>query len=140
MIDRVRQGLNYIYGVYNEKDDKLARTILDEQEYDIFIGMNNYDKVHSIEVLKMLLEDDNLSCKKEYVKLALLHDCGKGEAGLIRRSKKVIIGDRHLENHPERSYEMLKDVNSEVAELARNHHKEDVSQDLKRFQYIDDHC
>lgn len=140
MIDRIRQGFNYIYGVYNEKDDRLAKATLTDKEYEIFIEMNNYDKVHSIEVLKMLLEDDKLCYKKEYKKLALLHDCGKEKAGLIRRSKKVIIGDKKLEAHSERSYEMLKDTNLKVAKLARRHHEKDVPGDLKRFQYIDDHC
>lgn len=140
MIDRIRQGLNYIYGVYNEKDDKLARKYLTNSEYKIFINMNNYDKVHSIEVLKMLLEDDKLYYKKEYTKLALLHDCGKEEAGLIRRSKKVIMGDTKLESHPKRGYEMLKEINPKVAKLTLKHHDKDAVEDLKRFQMIDDHC
>ncbi len=140
MIDRIRQGLNYIYGVYNERDDELARKYLSAREYEIFIGMSNYDKVHSIEVLKMLLEDDKLCYKKEYIKLALLHDCGKEGAGLLKRMKKVIVGDRRLEEHPERSYDLLKEVNPKVAKLSRAHHRKDVPKDLKRFQDIDDHC
>jgi len=140
MIDRIRQGLNFIYAKYNGKDDILARKVLSPKEYEVFIGMSNYDKVHSIEVLKMLLEDDRLCYKKEYIKLALLHDCGKGEAGLIVRAKKVIIGDKKLEQHSERSYEMLKDINLKVAKLAKIHHLKDVPKDLKRFQNIDDHC
>lgn len=140
MIDRIRQGLNYIYGVYNERDDELARKFLSAKEYEVFIGMSNYDKVHSIEVLKMLLEDDKLCYKKEYIKLALLHDCGKEGAGLLKRVKKVIVGDRRLEQHSERSYEMLKDINPKVAKLCKVHHKKDVPKDLKRFQDIDDHC
>lgn len=140
MIDRIRQGLNYIYGVYNERDDELARKFLSAREYEIFIEMSNYDKVHSIEVLKMLLEDDKLCYKKEYIKLALLHDCGKEGAGLLKRMKKVIVGDRRLEDHPERSYEILKDINPKVAKLSKVHHKKDVPKDLKRFQDIDDHC
>lgn len=140
MIDRIRQGLNYIYGVYNEKDDELARKVLSNKEYEVFIKMTDYDRIHSIEVLKMLLEDDKLCYKKEYMKLALLHDCGKGEAGLLKRAKKVIVGDKRLEQHPERSYEMLKDINPKVAKLSRAHHKKDVPKDLKRFQDIDDNC
>lgn len=140
MIDRIRQGMNFIYGKYNENDDELARKMLSQKEYEIFIKMCNYDKVHSVEVLKMLLEDDRLCYKKEYIKLALLHDCGKGEAGLMQRVKKVVIGDKNLEQHSERSYEMLKEINPKVAKLARIHHQKDVPKDLKRFQNIDDHC
>lgn len=140
MIDRIRQGLNYIYGVYNENDDRLARTILSEKEYEVFMGMNNYDRVHSIEVLKMLIEDELLGSKDEYKKLALLHDCGKNGAGLMRRAKKVLIGDKYLEEHSERSYEILRKVNPKVARLAKVHHKDQVTKKMKRFQKIDDHC
>ena len=140
MINRIRQGINFIYGEYNEKDDELARRMLSQKEYEIFIKMCNYDKVHSVEVLKMLLEDERLCYKKEYIKLALLHDCGKEEAGLMRRIKKVVVGDKKLDQHSEKSYEMLKNINIKVAKLARMHHKKDVPKDLKRFQNIDDHC
>ncbi len=140
MIDRIRQGLNYIYGTYNEKDDILAKKVLSKKEYEVFMTMNNYDRVHSIEVLKMVLEDDLIGRLKNYQKLALLHDCGKEGAGLLRRIKKVLVGDRILEEHDHSSYKILIKINPEVAKLAKVHHGNKVSKQMKRFQWIDDHC
>lgn len=140
MIDRMRQGLNFIYCKYTADDDKLVRKHLSSKEYEIFKEMCEYDRVHSVELLKVLLDDKVLYNKSEFLKLALLHDCGKGKVGLFRRVKKVLVGDKMLEAHAERSYLLLKGVNLKVATLARKHHIREANGDLRRFQKLDDYC
>ena len=73
-----------------------------------------------------------------YLKLALLHDIGKGKVGIFRRIKKVLIGDKELEKHPEVAYKKLKSLDIEVALLCKQHHDKIVDEKMKIFQEIDD--
>lgn len=58
--------------------------ILSDKEKGIFSSMGLYDRMHSLEVLQKVL-DTELKSDKRYTKLALLHDCGKGNAVLLKR-------------------------------------------------------
>ena len=98
----------------------------------------DYDKVHSYSLYKKVKEDKILSSEKIYLKLALLHDSGKGNMGLFRRIKKVLVGDKILEKHPEIAFEKLKNINFELAELCLQHHNKDVDEKMKIFQELDD--
>ncbi|MGL4947508.1 MAG: HD domain-containing protein, partial [Cetobacterium sp.] len=73
-----------------------------------------------------------------YLKLALLHDSGKGNITFLRRVKKVLIGDEKLEKHPQNAFEKLKKIDIELAKLCRDHHKKNVENKMKIFQKIDD--
>ena len=79
-----------------------------------------------------------MSLEENYLKLALLHDSGKGKVGLFRRIKKVIIGDKILEKHPEIAFEKLKNINFELAKLCSEHHNKNVDEKMKIFQELDD--
>ncbi|ADO83329.1 HD domain-containing protein [Ilyobacter polytropus] len=138
MFYRIRQVLTYIFAKYEEKNNKIVRKILSEEEYEVFSEMKEYDKIHSVNLLKEAIEDKLLKNDKNYLKLALLHDCGKEEAGLFSRIKQVSIGDEVMRNHPERSYKKLLKLNRVVAELARSHHMTETNEKMKRFQEIDD--
>ena len=100
--------------------------------------MSNYDKVHSYSLYRKVKEDKILSSEKLYLKLALLHDSGKGKVGLLRRIKKVLVGDKILEKHPNIAFEKLKNINFDLAELCLNHHNKDVDEKMKIFQELDD--
>ena len=63
---------------------------------------------------------------------------GKGKVGLLRRIKKVLVGDKILEKHPNIAFEKLKNINFDLAELCLNHHNKDVDQKMKIFQELDD--
>ena len=138
IISRIKQGLLFIFGKYSEKNDEVVKKVLKEEEFNIFDKMGEYDKIHSFNLYKLVKENEILKDDENYLKLALLHDCGKEDFSLFRRIKKVIIGDKHIEKHSQFSFEKLKNINIEVATLALNHHKKAVDEKMKIFQKLDD--
>lgn len=138
MIARVRQGLMYLFVRYKAKWDSEVKKVLSEEEFEVFQSMSNYDRVHSYRLYGLVKNDKLLKDNLIYYKLALLHDCGKYNASLYRRVKKVLIGEKSLENHSEISYEKLKGINFELAKLAKNHHYLPQDKYMKRFQELDD--
>lgn len=138
LISRVKQVYQYIFSKFNESYNSEIKKILSEEEFLIFSTMSNYDKVHSYSLYQKVKEEKTLSSEKLYLKLALLHDSGKGKVGLFRRIKKVLIGDKILEQHPSVAFEKLKNINFDLAELCLNHHNKDVDQKMKIFQELDD--
>ena len=138
LISRVKQVYQYIFSKFNESNNSEIKKILSEEEFLIFSTMSNYDKVHSYNLYQKVKEDKILSSEKLYLKLALLHDSGKGKVGLLRRIKKVLVGDKILEQHPSVAFEKLKNINFDLAELCLNHHNKDVDEKMKIFQELDD--
>lgn len=138
IISRVKQGLRFIFFRYNSKNNTYIKKFLSEEEFKIFLGMSEYEKIHSFNLLKLLLKDEILKNDKIYLKLALLHDCGKKNYSLFKRIKKVLIGDKELELHSENSYKKLKDINLDLANLAKIHHDIEVDEKMKIFKNLDD--
>ncbi len=138
VISRIKQGLIYIFGKYDEKWEVEIRNVLNSKEFEVYINMSRYDKIHGYIILKRVLLKKELRNNKQYQKLALLHDCGKNKIGLFKRIKKVLIGDKILENHSERSYKKLKKINIELAILCRNHHNPEYDKNMMIFQEVDD--
>lgn len=138
MLNRIRQGIIYVFGKYDGEKDKIVKKILSEDEFKIFDAMMEYDKVHSFRLLNFVKDNEVLKDDILYWKLALLHDSGKGKTTFLKRMKKVVIGDRKLEGHTENAYKNLKKINKELAHLCRIHH--DKSNDIKmiEFQKLDD--
>lgn len=135
---RIKQGLVFLFGKYHKENDILVKKVLSCDEFNIFDKMSEYDKIHSFNLYKLVKEDEILKDDKNYLKLALLHDCGKEDYSLFKRVKKVIIGDKQIEKHPYKSFEKLKEINLEVAELALNHHTKTEDIKMKEFQILDD--
>ncbi|MGL5278996.1 MAG: HD domain-containing protein [Cetobacterium sp.] len=138
MLSRLKQVYRYIFLKFNKKNEEEVKKILSIEEFEIFTKMREYDKLHSFLVYKKCSENKILKNNKNYLKLALLHDCGKGNTGLLKRVKKVLIGDEKLEKHSENAFEILKDINIDVARLCRDHHRDDGENEMKIFQKIDD--
>jgi len=140
MIGRIKQGFNYLTAKAKEEDLKFAYSFLNEEEKEIFSQMGEYDKYHSINVLRGVLEDEILKNSFTYQKLALLHDCGKENIGLLPRVKKVVLkGDEKVDAHPKRSFEKLFEIDPDLAILAKEHQNKNTDiPKLKRFQMIDD--
>lgn len=138
MTSRVKQGLTCLFSKYDKKNDEIVRRILSWEEFLIFDKMGEYDKVHGMKILGAVQKDELLSKEKNFQKLALLHDCGKGEVTIFRRVKKVLIGDALLESHAQRGYELLKEIDLELAKLCREHHTLGKDPKMARFQEIDD--
>lgn len=138
LISRVKQVYQYIFSKFDESNDSEIKKILSEEEFLIFSTMSNYDKVHSYSLYQKVKRNKTLSSEKNFLKLALLHDSGKGKVGLLRRIKKVLVGDKILEQHPNIAFEKLKNINFDLAELCLKHHNKDVDEKMKIFQELDD--
>lgn len=138
IISRIKQGLLYIFGRYNEKNNDIVKTILSNEEFKIFNSMSRYDKIHSFRLYNFLLKNKVLKDDKIFLKLALLHDCGKKSPSLIKRMKKVLLGDKELENHSEDGFNKLKDINYELSILCREHHIKSKELKMQEFQKLDD--
>ena len=138
LISRIKQVYRYIFSNFDNNWNNEVKKILSKEEFLIFSEMGNYDKVHSYKLYQKVKSNKILSLQEIYLKLALLHDSGKGKVGLFRRIKKVIIGDKLLEQHPNIAFEKLKNINFDLAELCLNHHNKDVDQKMKIFQELDD--
>lgn len=135
---KIKQGIRCLFPKFSELEEEEVKKILELEEYKLFSQMMKYDKWHSFEVYKRVKNNETLKEDKNYLKLSLLHDVGKGKVSFFRRVKKVILGDKKLEKHPEIGYEKLKDINKEVALLCREHHNNTESLKLKIFQKLDD--
>ena len=138
IISRIKQGLLYIFGRYNEKNNDIVKTILSDEEFEMFNSMSRYEKIHSFRLYNFLLKNEILKEDKLFLKLALLHDCGKKSPSLIKRIKKVLFGDREIENHSEDGFNKLKDINYELAILCKNHHIKSEDKKMQEFQKLDD--
>lgn len=138
LFSRIKQVYQYIFSSYNEEWDSEIKKILSKDEFLLFSKMGSYDKLHSYKLYEKIKENKILSSQQIYLKLALLHDCGKGQVGLFKRIKKVLIGDKVLEKHPEIAFEKLKNYNLELARLCLQHHNENVDKNMKIFQELDD--
>ena len=133
----VKKFLEYFRPKVNRAFQNEALKILSEKEKKIFLEMSEYDKFHCLEVYKKV-KRTKLKNSEVYLKLALLHDSGKGKVGLFRRIKRVLIGDKILEKHPEIAFKKLKNINFELAKLCLQHHNKDVDEKMKIFQELDD--
>lgn len=111
--------------------------ILDEKEKKIFFEMSEYDKFHSLEVLKKIKKTE-LKNEKMYLKLALLHDCGKGKASFFKRVLHKFGFFTKLQNHPKIGAKKLENIDKDLSVLIENHHKKNYSQKMKIFQKCDD--
>ena len=138
LISRIKQVYQYIFSNFDDNWNNEVKKILSKEEFLIFSEMGNYDKVHSYKLYQKVKSNKVLSLQENYLKLALLHDSGKGKVGLFRRIKKVIIGDKILEKHPKIAFEKLKNINFELAKLCLQHHNKDVDEKMKIFQELDD--
>jgi len=138
LISRIKQVYQYIFSNFDDNWNNEVKKILSEEEFLIFSKMGKYDKVHSYKLYQKVKSNKVLSLQENYLKLALLHDSGKGKVGLFRRIKKVIIGDKILEKHPEIAFEKLKNINFELAKLCSEHHNKNVDEKMKIFQELDD--
>ena len=138
LISRVKQVYQYIFSKFDKINNSEIKEILSNEEFLIFSTMSNYDKVHSYNLYQKVKENEILSSEKLYLKLALLHDSGKGKVGLLRRIKKVLVGDKILEQHPSIAFEKLKNINFDLAKLCLQHHDKDVDEKMKIFQELDD--
>ena len=128
----VRKGIEYFFPKIDENFMNKVIEILDSDEKKIFLEMDRYDKFHSLEVYKKLSKT-TLKDEITYLKLALLHDCGKGKTSMITRVLHKFKIKTPLREHAERGYEKIKDIDTELALLIRNHHNRNYSEKMSVF-------
>ena len=133
----IRKGKEYFFPIIDEFVQKEALELLSSKEKTYFLEMGKYDRYHSLEVYRKIKET-SLKEKEIYLKMALLHDCGKEKIGIIVRVLHKLGIKTGLGNHAEKGYEKLKDDNMELAVLIRNHHNKYYSEEMKIFQKYDD--
>ena len=133
----IRKAIEYFKPKINRAYMNEALKRLSENEKKIFLEMSDYDKFHSLEVYKKIKKTE-LKNNEKYLKLALLHDCGKENVSIITRVLHKLGFNTVLRNHAQRSFEKLEKVDEEVAILAKNHHNRDYSQEMDAFQECDD--
>lgn len=137
IISRINQGLTFLFVRYKNEWNLEINTFLNKNEFDIFQNMGRYDKVHSYKIFKKVKCNKILKNNILFYKLALLHDCGKDNYSIFRRVKKVLIGDKKLENHSIEGFEKLKNINIELAHLVWQHHDETENIEMLEFQCLD---
>lgn len=135
MIKKYRE---YFFAEIEEDVLQEALILLGDKEKLMFLGMGKYDQKHSLEVYKKVKENELLENKVLYLKLALLHDSGKGKTGIIKRVLHKLNFKTQLKFHPENGYEKLKDIDESLAVLIKNHHKKNYDKYMDEFQKIDD--
>lgn len=135
---RIRQGIRYFYPNFNTKDEELAKIFLSEKEYELFTKMGEYDKKHSVNIVRDILKTNKSKDKDTLIHLGFLHDVGKDKNSIFSRIKKVILG-YHTDAHDVKGYEKLKKFDEHIAWLVLNHHNKFVDEEiLKVFQEYDD--
>lgn len=83
LISRIKQVYQYIFSNFDNNWNNEVKKILSKEEFLIFSEMVNYDKVHSYKLYQKVKSNKILSSQEIYLKLALLHDSGKGKVGLL---------------------------------------------------------
>lgn len=119
----------------NKNNEQEVKAILSKEEYDIFDKMQGYDKYHSFKVYEDI-KGQNMP--NIYLKLALLHDCGKGNSGFLLRVLHKLGFKTSLRNHSLNGYIKLKNINPELANLILKHHNSTEDEYMKKFQGVDD--
>ena len=77
----IRKGKEYFFPIIDESVQKEALELLSSKEKMYFLEMGKYDRYHSLEVYRKIKET-SLKEKEIYLKMALLHDCGKEKIGI----------------------------------------------------------
>lgn len=134
----VRKAIEYFFPVIPEDVCAEAMKILSNSEKEIFMEMAEYDKKHSLEVYKKVRENDMLKGEVLYKKLALLHDCGKGNTNVAMRVLHKINIKTGLQKHPDKGFEKLENIDKELAVLIKNHHVKNYGRLMDEFQKLDD--
>lgn len=131
----IKKFNDYYFHKLNYKEIEKATSILNDDEKLIFYNMSSYDKYHSFNVYEKLKIHN---VPKIYLKLALLHDCGKHNISFLIRVLHKLRFKTILREHPYIGYEKLKDIDIELANLVRLHHSKAQNEYMKLFQDADD--
>ena len=131
----IKKFSDYFLRKIDENLEKEAVKLFNEKELSIYNKMQYYDKLHGLDVYKQFKK---YTKHGNHLKFAILHDCGKEYSSFFLRVLHKFGFKTKLRYHAENGYNLLKDINIEVAELIRVHHNKNVDDIVKIFQKIDD--
>lgn len=166
MFKRIKQFYINLTDKMNSEDYLYAKSILTEEEYNLFVKLLKSEQKHCIRIAKEIegIFKSNkiencliLENKEVLIKASLLHDIGKirKRINIIDKSIIVILNkiskgnikklkNKKIQcyyNHPEYSYNILKNICNDklLLDIIKNHHKKDINNELILFfQEIDD--
>lgn len=165
MFKRIKQFYINLTDKMTEDDYIYVESKLTKKEYILFTKLLKSEQKHSVRVAKDIdrkFKNNEISSstilnnKDILIKASLLHDIGKikKKVNIIDKSIIVILNkltkgnlkklnNKKVQcyyNHPEYSYDILKDINkSDVfLNIVRNHHKSTNDELILFFQEIDD--
>ncbi|RRD40981.1 HD domain-containing protein [Leptotrichia sp. OH3620_COT-345] len=133
----IKKGMEYFFPEIDKRLLDEAMQYLSGKEQKIFENMSKYDQSHSLEVYKKL-KNTELKNDKLYLRLALLHDCGKGKVSLVTRIFHKFGLKTILKNHTLNGYKKIKNIDKELSILIKNHHNKNYSDKMSIFQKCDD--
>lgn len=134
---RLKQMFLYFFGTYNKEWNLEINKCLKPKELLIFYAMDRYDKIHSYDIFKKVKASNILGEDELYIKLALLHDCGKNNLPFISRMFNIIRGRISATHHCEEGFTKLKEINLELATLIKIHHDKTEDEKMIEFQLLD---
>lgn len=163
---RIKQFYMNLTDTMQKEDYEYIDKILNDVELKWFKKLSKSEQKHCVRNAKDIeytidnkLVNDNEILSNKYIlkKAALLHDIGKSRKRLSIIDKSIIVILNKLTkgnliklkknkkvqcyyNHSEYSYEILKDFidNKVILDIAKNHHKDNVSNIVEFFKKIDD--
>ncbi len=140
MISKLKKIYYYIFSKLKNEEEEMIRKYLSEEERKYFEEMHKFDKKHSVNLLKSVLVNKKLRDDILYIKLALLHDCGKDkDTKFTDRLKYAFLKKGKLISHPRVGFEKLKDVDYKLALLIMKHHNKNIHcEKLIEFRKLDD--
>lgn len=131
----IRKFYEYFIQKIDEVEMENVINILNSKERNIFMSQSKYDKLHSLNVYKGVKD---LGLPQIYLKLALLHDNGKDGAFFVTRTLHKLGFKTRLREHMSMGSMRLLGINDELANLILIHHDENVDENMKKFQGVDD--
>ncbi len=131
----IKKFLDYFIRKIDKKLEQEILNVLNTEERKIYFNMDYYDRYHGISVYNKLVNTD---IPKIYLKLGVLHDCGKENAKFYLRVLHKIGFKTILREHSKMGYNKLKDINYELAKLVLVHHNKTNDKYMKIFQDADD--
>lgn len=134
---RIKQFYIFFFVSFNPNWNNEINNILSTFEKEIFYKMDEYDKIHSYKVFLQVKESDILSNSHIYLKLALLHDCGKKNLSFLKRVIAVFKKKSCSFSHEYLGYLKLKEHNLSLATLIKEHHSITHDIFMREFQQLD---
>lgn len=139
MIYRLKQVYTLLFPKLKYEDLVLITNNIDGEERKIFDAMSDYDKKHSVNVLKGVLNNPLIAEDMLYRRLALLHDCGKDpKTSFLERVKYALFKTGKLRFHSNRGYEKFEKLDYKLALMIQKHHNKNIdNKEFREFQKID---